>query len=632
MKLPFYDRKFLLLIAAIVIVITLEILSIAGIHIPMPYAPFIFASFIIGIGYEVLWEGIRAIGKLNFSSINLLMTIAVIAAFYLGEYPEAAVVIVLYVLGERLEDIGIENSKSAMDELISRAPKKAFVKLLNKEVFIDDIQIGTIIQVKPGEMIPLDGKIISGETSIDEAAITGEPIPKDKHAGDNIFAGTLNKNGFIEIETTRLSADTTFSRIVRLTFEASANKSDTQKFIQMFSRYYTPTIIVLAVLIFIIPVYVLGKDFDHWLLQAVTLLVIACPCALVISTPVAIYAAIGNASSRGILVKGGKYIEAMARIKAIALDKTRTITFGTPKVSDVLPMYDTNREELLACTAGAEIFSEHPLAQAIVDASRSEGFEPHSTESFKSIMGKGATAKCLVCEDETIYVGKFDFIKEYHGHDTEAEKHVEQLSSQGKTSVVVSFGKGVAGIIALTDEIKPDSARALRELRELGIDLAMLTGDSEKAAKYIANQVGINEIYGGLLPENKAEKIAELQKKYQYVAMVGDGINDAPALAASTAGIAMGSAGSDTAIEVANIALMNDRLSLIPFLVRLSRRTLNIIKLNTSGAILIKLLFVTLAFFGYSNLVMAIAADVGVTLLVILISLNLMRFEKKQDM
>ncbi|HMX82090.1 MAG TPA: hypothetical protein PLE23_02120, partial [Saprospiraceae bacterium] len=236
MKLPFYDRKFLLLIAAIVIVITLEILSIAGIHIPMPYAPFIFASFIIGIGYEVLWEGIRAIGKLNFSSINLLMTIAVMAAFYLGEYPEAAVVIVLYVLGERLEDIGIENSKSAMDELISRAPKKAFVKLLNKEVFIDDIQIGTIIQVKPGEMIPLDGKIISGETSIDEAAITGEPIPKDKHAGDNIFAGTLNKNGFIEIETTRLSADTTFSRIVRLTFEASANKSDTQKFIQMFSR------------------------------------------------------------------------------------------------------------------------------------------------------------------------------------------------------------------------------------------------------------------------------------------------------------------------------------------------------------------------------------------------------------
>lgn len=632
MKLPFDDKKFLFLLAAIVIVISLEILSISGIHIPMPYAPFVFGLFIIGVGREVLTEGLKAIVKLNFSSINLLMTIAVIAAFYLGEYPEAAVVIVLYVLGERLEDIGIENSKSALDELINRAPKTAFVKAENKEVFIDEIRIGTVIQVKPGEMIPLDGKITLGNTSVDEATITGEPVPKDKQVGDLIFAGTLNKHGFIEMETTRLSADSTFSKIVRLTFEASANKSDTQKFIQQFSKYYTPVIIALAVLIFVIPVFVMHQNFDHWLLQAVTLLVIACPCALVISTPVAIYAAIGNASSKGILVKGGKYIEAMARIKAIALDKTRTITFGTPVVSDVIPLNDTSREELLACTAGAEMFSEHPLAQAIVDASRKEGFEPHSTEAFRSIMGKGATARCLVCEDEDIYVGKFDFIKEHHGHDTDAENTVEQLSAQGKTSVVVSFGRGVAGVIGLTDEIKPDSALALKQLRELDIDLAMLTGDSAKAAGFIAKQVGINEVFGGLLPEDKAAKIKELLQKYRYVAMVGDGINDAPALAQSTAGIAMGSAGSDTAIEVANIALMNDRLSLIPFLVRLCRKTLTTIKINTMGAILVKLLFVVLAFLGYSNLVLAIAADVGVTLIVILISLSLMRYGSNADM
>jgi len=626
MKIPINDNKFLILLSAIVIVVALEILSIMGIQIPMPYAPFVFAMFILGIGYGVMWNGIKAMFKLQFSSINLLMTIAVIGAFYLGEYPEAAVVIVLYVLGERLEDIGIEHSKSALDELISKAPKTAFVKLENASIAIDKIAIGTIIQVKAGEMIPLDGKIISGETTVDEAAITGEPIPKDKHKGDHLFAGTLNKNGFIEMETTKLSVDTTFSKIVRLTFEASANKSETQKFIQRFSRYYTPTIISIAILVLAIPVFIFHLDFNHWLQQAITLLVIACPCALVISTPVAIYAAIGNATSKGALVKGGKYIEALASIKAIALDKTRTITFGNPIVSDVITLNGTSREELLACTAGAEIFSEHPLAQAIVDASKREGFEPHNAELFKSIMGKGATAKCLVCEDETVYVGKLEFIKEHQVIDLEAERIVEQLTSQGKTSVVVSFGNGFGGIIGLMDEIKPDSVTALLELKELNIETIMLTGDHENAAQFVAKQVGIKKIFGGLLPEDKADRIKELLLEYKSVAMVGDGINDAPALARSTVGIAMGAAGSDTAVETANIALMNDKLSLIPFLIRLSKATLSRIKMNTIGAIAVKLIFITLAIFGISHLVLAIAADVGVTLVVILLSLRLRGF------
>lgn len=626
MRLPFHDRKFLFLLFAITIVVALEILSILGINIPMPYSPFVFGAFIIAIGYEVLWKGMKAAVRLNFSSINLLMLIACAGAFYLREFPEAAVVIVLYVLGERLEDIGIENSKSALDDLVSKAPKTAFVKSLQKNIPVDKIEPGTVIQIKPGELIPLDGQIISGETTVDEAAITGEPIPKDKHSGDTVFAGTLNKNGFVEMKTTRLAADTTFSKIIRLTFEASANKSETQRFIQQFSKYYTPSVIVLSILIFTVPVFLLHQNVDHWLLQAITLLVIACPCALVISTPVAIYAAIGNASSKGALVKGGKYIEALAKIKAIALDKTRTITYGNPVVSDVITLKGTSREELLACTAGAELFSEHPLAQAIVDASRSEGFEPHQTEQYKSHLGKGATAKCLVCEDETIYAGKLDFIKEHHTTDDETEKLVEQLSQEGKTSVVVSFGDGVAGILALTDKIKPDSALALKEIKALNIEPVMLTGDSEKAAHYVAQQVGIDKIYGGLLPENKAEKINGLLKQYKSVAMVGDGINDAPALAQSTVGIAMGAAGSDTAIETAHIALMNDNLSLIPFLIRLSRKTLQRIRINTIGAIAVKLLFILLAFFGYSNLVFAIAADVGVTLVVILLSLQLLEF------
>ena len=629
MKLPLNDKKFLFLLLAITIVVVLEVLSIIGIQIPMPYAPFVFAAFILGIGYNVLWIGVKALFKVQFSNINLLMLISVIGAFYLKEFPEAAVLIVLYVLGERLEDIGIENSKSALDELVSKAPKTAFVKSQNQNVPIDKIAIGSIIQIKAGEMIPLDGKIISGETMVDEAAITGEPIAKDTRQGDNVFAGTLNKNGFVEMETTKLSVDTTFSKIIRLTFEATANKSETRKFIQQFAKYYTPVMLALSILLFVVPVFVLNLDFNHWLQQAITLLVIACPCALVISTPVAIYAAIGNASAKGALVKGGKYIEALASIKAIALDKTRTITFGNPIVSDIFPLNGTSREKLLACTAGAEIFSEHPLAQAIVDASKKEGFEPHKTEGFKSIMGKGATAKCLVCEDETIYVGKLDFIQETQTIDNEAVKIVEQLSSQGKTSVVVSFGNGVAGIIGLMDEIKPDSEAALKELEALNIEPVMLTGDSEKAANYVAHQVGIEKIFGNMLPENKAEKIKELLQQYGKVAMVGDGINDAPALAQSTVGIAMGAAGSDTAIETANIALMNDKLSLIPFLIRLSQKTLRRIKFNTIGAIAVKLIFITLAFIGFSNLVFAIAADVGVTLIVILTSLNLMKFESK---
>lgn len=627
MKLPFKDKQFIFLLIAVVLVMALEILSLSGFHVPMPYAPLLFSVFILGIGYPVLWNGVKALFKLKFSSISLLMLIAVLGAFYLGEYPEAAVVIVLYVLGERLEDIGIDNSKSALDELVSKAPKTANVKGEINATPIDQIAIGTILQIKPGELIPMDGKIILGETNIDEASITGEPIPNDKHAGDDVYAGTLNMNGFIEIKTTKLSADTTFSKIIRLTFEAQANKSETQKFIQKFSKIYTPFIIALALLIFLIPVVFLNLDPNVWLKQAITLLVIACPCALVISTPVAIYAAIGNASSKGALIKGGKYIEALANIKAIALDKTRTITYGKPLVSDTFPLNVSGKEELLACAAGAEIFSEHPLAQAIVDASIKEGYTPHKVEQFKSVIGKGASAKCLVCDDETIYVGKLSYIREHQPVTEEAEHIVAKLSDEGKTSVVISFGDGVAGVLGLMDEIKPDSANALKAIEALGIVPVMLTGDNEKTAYFVAKQVGIQEVYGGLLPEDKAGKIKDMIQKYGHVAMVGDGINDAPALAQSTVGIAMGAAGSDTAIETANIALMNDRLSLIPYLLRLSRATLLRIKLNTIGAILVKLIFITLAFMGHSSLVFAIAADVGVTLLVILFSLNLMKYE-----
>ncbi len=626
MSSPIKDKKFLLLLAAVFAVLVLEVLSLAGINIPEPYAPILFGAFIIGVGYEVLWHGLKALIRLNFSSISLLMLIAVIGAFYLKEYPEAAVVIVLYVLGERLEDIGLEKSKSALDKLIANSPKSAVLKETGQAVPIEQIPVGSIVQVKPHDMIPLDGIVVVGETAVDEATITGEPIPKDKHKGDAVFAGTMNMSGFLEIQTTRLSTDTTFAKIVELTFEAQAGKSESQKFIQRFAKYYTPCVIILAVLLFVIPVFALNQDLNKWLLQAITLLVISCPCALVISTPVAIYAALGNASSKGILVKGGKYIEAMAKVKALCLDKTRTITYGNPIVSDIIPLNGTGREELLACGAGAEVFSEHPLAQAIVDAARKEGFEPHAVEKYKSIAGKGATARCLVCEDETICIGKLSYIRESQPVTEEVERLVEQLSEQGKTSVVVSFGQGVAGIIGLNDEIKPDSAGAISELKAMGVEPIMLTGDSEAAAHYVASEVGISKVYGGLMPETKATHIKQALAEYGSVAMVGDGVNDAPALAQSTVGIAMGAVGSDTAIEVANVALMNDKLSLIPYLIRLSKATTATIRGNTIAAVLVKFIFVILAVMGHGNLLMAITADVGVTLVVIAVSLRLLRF------
>ncbi|MDR1631731.1 MAG: cation-translocating P-type ATPase [Dysgonamonadaceae bacterium] len=628
MKLPFKDQKFIFLLFAVFVAVSLEILSISGIDIPAPYAPFIYGILILGIGYKVLWNGLQSLFRLNFGSINLLMMIAVVAAFYLGEYSEATVVIVLFMLGEKLEDIGIENSLSALDKLVSEAPQTAFVKGRAELVPVEEIPVGTIIQVKPHDKIPLDGVITEGETAIDESSITGEPIPKEKTAGATVFAGTLNKHGFIELRTTKAAKDTTFAQIIELTTQAQNNKSDAQKFIQKFAAIYTPIIILLAILLFVVPVFILGKELNVWLNQAITLLVISCPCALVISTPVAVYAAIGNASSKGLLVKGGKYFEAMAEVKAIGLDKTRTITYGKPVVSDIVPLNGSSKEELLACGAGTELFSEHPLAQAIVDCSLKEGFEPHRIQQFESVVGKGANARCITCGDNAVFVGKWDASAgENPETNREVEAYINRFSSEGKTCVIVSCGNQIKGIIALTDEIKTESAEAIQSIRTLGVEPVMITGDSRQAAQYVASHTGIEQVFAELLPEGKTEIVKKLQSEYRKVAMVGDGVNDAPALAASDVSIAMAATGSDTAIEVSDIALMNDKLSLIPYLIRLSRKTVATIKWNTVSAIGIKILFILLAFLSYSNLVMAIAADVGVMLAVVLISLRIMAFK-----
>ncbi len=623
------DSKFLWVIFATLVVGVLEFLSLAGIRLPHPVEIPFFLIFTLAIGYQTLWHGLKALLTLNFKSINALMLIAVAGAWYLGQYEEAAVVIVLYTLAEKLEDIGIEKSQSALGTLLEKMPKFVLLKGQDQPVPINEVKVGDLILIKPGEMIALDGKIAIGFSFIDESSITGEPIPQEKFEGDLVYAGTLNKQGYLEVEVLKTAQNTTFAKIKELTFHATQVKAPTQKFIEKFSQYYTPSVIILAFLWVFVPTVFLGYPLDPWLAKGLALIVIACPCALVISTPVSIYSALGNASKQGALIKGGKYLEAIGQIKAIALDKTRTLTYGRPIVSDVIPYGYSSKEHLLECAAGIEIFSEHPLAQSIVEAAKKDNLSIHAVENFKSILGKGAQADCLVCSDRHHCLGKLPFILEEHPVPQTIIDEVERLLKQGKTAVVIATHRQVEGVIALTDEIRPESLQLIQGLKTLGIQPILLTGDHHAPAQIVARELGIKEVKAELLPEDKAAMIRELLTKYQTVAMVGDGVNDAPALALSNVGITIGSLGSDTAIEAASIVILSDRLDVIPFLIKLGRKTLQTIRFNIGLAITIKFIFIALALLGISNLASAIFADVGVTLIVILISLRLLKWHAK---
>jgi Cd2+/Zn2+-exporting ATPase len=622
------DRKFRWLLASVALVTLFELLSLAGWHLPRNYAIPLFATIILAVGSRTIGKGLRALVRLDVRSINLLMVVAVLGAFYTGQHEEAAVVIVLFTLGERLEEIGIASSKSALRELVEKTPKRATIQdaTATRDVPVGEVEPGQTLVIKPAEMIALDAVVTAGSSSVDESTITGEPLPRDKRPGDLLFAGTLNLQGYLEARVSKRAAETTLARIVEITFDATKAKARTQRFIERFSAIYTPAVVVGATLLVLVPTLFLHRPFEPALREALMLLVIACPCALVISTPISIYAAIGRASSRGVLVKGGKYVEAIGRIRAIAVDKTRTLTYGRLKVTDVVPVGDASREHLLACAGGIERYSEHPLARSIVEAGRAGDLALHEAENFEAVMGKGAKADCVVCYDRHHCIGKLAFVQEEHEVDEEVIARVEALQREGKTSIVISSSGGIEGIIALTDEIKPESARVVAELKDLGVETVMLTGDHRAPAEVVARQVGIGEVQAGLLPDGKAEAIRALTGRYETVAMVGDGVNDAPALALASVGIAMGAAGSDTAIEAASIAILNDRLDVLPFLVGIGRRTISTIQLNTAVAIATKLAVIALAVAGLSNLALAIFADVGVTLLVILNSLRLLRY------
>lgn len=626
----FKETKFKRLAVTLLFIIPLEILSIFSVHLPSFIEYPLFAGIIFFFGREVIWGGIQSLLRFNFSNINLLMTVATFGALYLGELEEAVIIIILFAVSEALEEFGITRSQNALEELAEKTPKTALLKGQKDKISIEKIVIGDIVVIKPGDYIPLDGIVVEGESLVDESTITGEPLPKNKYKGELVFAGTISSQGYLEIKVTKTSKDTTLAKIIDLTFSAADRKSQAAKFIEKFASAYTPIVMGVALLVTIVPVFGFNQPFNTWFIQSLTLLLIACPCALVISTPITIFSAIGNATRRGVLIKGGQFLEEMGRIKAIAFDKTRTLTQGEPMVSDVIPLNGVSKQELLNCMAGAEAFSEHPIAKSIVESAHKMAGEMHSYSNFKAVMGKGISGECLVCVDKHHCIGTLRFIMEEHSVDKRVIEIVEGFEKDGKTAIVVCDAKKVKGVIGVVDAIRPESKATIHELHRLKVKTAMLTGDNASAAAYVAKEVGVDEIHANLLPDEKVIQLTNLVTKHGDVAMVGDGVNDAPALTIASVGIAMGAIGSEVAVENADVALMNNNLQLIPFLVRLGREANRTIRFNIGGALGVKILFLLMALFGKSSLALAIFADVGMTIVVVTNGLRLFSFEPKK--
>ena len=558
--------------------------------------------------------------------MNLLMTVAVVGAIFIGEWFEAATVSFLFSLSLLLESWSVNRARRAVAALMDLAPPT--VRILRpegktEEMSPDQVPVGTVFVVKPGERIPLDGRVREGASDVNQAPITGESVPVQKSSGNEVFAGTINGDGALQIESTKPARDTTLAKIIRMVGEAQSRRGPSEQWVEKFARIYTPAVMALALGVLLVPPLILQASWSLWFYRSLVLLVIACPCALVISTPVSIVAGLTAAARQGVLVKGGEYLEAPAHLKAIALDKTGTLTAGKPQVVEVVPLSGHDERELIERAAAMELHSEHPIAQAILDYAEANKIAPAKSVNFQVIKGKGATATFA---DREFWLGSHRYLEERKQETPEIHERLEAMSGLGRTVVVVGNDQHVCGLIALADEVRPGAPAALQELRDAGIEhLIMLTGDNRPTAEAVAKKTGVDEVRAELLPEDKVATIEALVEKYKRVAMVGDGVNDAPALARATVGIAMGSAGTDAAIETADIALMADDLSRLPWLIKHSQRVLTIIRQNIGFSLAVKLVFVLLTFAGISSLWAAIAADTGASLLVIFNGLRLLK-------
>ena len=573
-------------------------------------------------GYEIAILAYKSLVNRHTVGPAILMCIACVASFIIGHPEEGAAVTFLYYIAEFLEDYAEHRAKRSIKSLVEIAPDNARVKVGDREEIkhVDEVEVGDIVIVKPGDKVPLDGKVVSGSSSINQASITGESVPVLKEVGDEVFSGTVNEEGYLEIEVTKAAKDSVISKIVTLVKRSQLNRSETETMVEKVAKYYTPIMMVAAICIAVIPPFLLGQPLVDWVYKALSLLVISCPCAFLISTPVGMVSAITSATRNGVIIKGSTYVEEMRNIKAVIFDKTGTLTEGKLALSDVKVLDETySEEEIVRIAAAMEFQSSHPIAQAIVNYADENDIIFDSVDEFKNVPGKGIVANI---KGEQFYAANESLIE---GSSFEISRdEINSFSSEGKTIVFVGNAKNVMGMITVSDKIRSNASEVIADLKAKGVETVMLTGDNKMAATKVAEEIGIQHVFSNLLPEDKLNILDAIRNKFGDVAMVGDGINDAPALARANIGIAMGAAGSDVAIETADVALMQDDISKLPYLLALSHKTMGIIKQNITLAIAVKLLCVILAVLGIITLMMSVGfGDLGLTLFVILNSFRI---------
>ena len=557
--------------------------------------------------------------------INVLMLIAAAGAIALGQWSEAAAVVFLFALAQMLEAQTLERARNAVRALIDLAPTEVLLRGPGAErrVAVDAVSPGAVIVIRPGEKLPLDGVVVEGLSAVNQAPVTGESLPVDKGPGDEVFAGSINGRGALDVRVTRFRRDTTLARIIHLVEQAQAQRAPAQTFVERFARVYTPAVIALAVGIALVPPLVFGADWQSWTYRALVLLVVSCPCALVISTPVSIVAALAGAARRGVLIKGGAHLERAGQIRCVAMDKTGTLTRGTPEVVAVHPLNGDSADALVSLAASIEQRSEHPIATAILRYAAEREIAPALGTSVSALAGRGAEGQV---NGVRILLGNHRLFEERQLCSPDLHARVEALSAQGRTPVLVARDSEAIGLIAVADRPRATSRDMVDMLRQQGIKaVVMLTGDTHGTAKSIAAELGVDDYRAELMPEDKVAAVEELRRMYGSVAMVGDGINDAPALATADVGIAMGAAGSDAALETADVALMADELMKIPYALRLSRAAVNNIKMNLAISIVLKAAFIVAAVTGVATLWMAVLADTGASVIVVANALRLLR-------
>ncbi|WP_231551142.1 heavy metal translocating P-type ATPase [Acidithiobacillus ferrivorans] len=601
-------------------------LGFVGSYLGLPHTAemLLYVAAVIVGGYYFGREAFEDLIKEREIGIELLMSVAALVAGMMGQWMEAAMLVFLYSISEAAEGYTAERTRHAVRALMDLAPKTALVRRSGQEsrIPVEQLRVEDIFIVLPGESVATDGDVIDGHSAVNQAPVTGESVPVEKSPGGKVFAASINGEGALTVRATKAFADNTLSRIIHLVEAAQASKGRSQRFIERFGRRYSPAVLAVGVLIALLPP-LFGLPWAEWLTRATVFVVAAAPCALVISIPITLVAALGTAGRNGLLIKGGIHLENLARVKVVALDKTGTLTIGRPEVTDVLVFWGHGEREALEIAAALESRSQHPLAQAIVRRAQAAGLEPVPAENFRSHTGTGAQG--LVGRRE-FYIGSPKLFADQAVPVAEVMDKVQHLQSQGKTVVMLGTNSSIQALFAISDPLRPEAADAIEELKRAGIKrVVMLTGDNPLAAAAIAEQVGVDEVHAELSPEDKTRKVAELEAKYGKVLMVGDGVNDAPALAAAHVGVAMGAAGTDVALETADVALMSDNLTRLPYLIRFSHRTWSVIQQNLALSVVVIGSLIAGAVTGYFTLPIAVIAHEISEFVVIASGLRMLR-------